>query len=690
MGGYDLVGDSFSTKNPPVPDNDPKDQNGFGTRMAGVLAAQKNRVQGFVGVAPGAQLLAYKITSNLRESRSDIVLAALHRAYDDGASIIVCSYTTLGGWAEEATAAAASQIVAKGIPVIAAAGETAGDATLLQLGAIASGDGVTAVTSFDNNQKYRFLFESSYTVNNQARSTAFTYGLAPSTIDFTRGDPVQGSLYATTLRSDVYDDACNPLPDDTPNLAGKIVLIREGGCFFRQKVENCNRKNGTNFIIYQTRPGPVETTDETSSVIGVITFDAGQNWVNLLNAGKNITVRVEPPRTAKITLDPTANAETGGSVIGGSWGPTAELALKPQFGAPGGWIVSTTPDGQYAILSDHFYSEGFVGQAASYVAGVYALIRQATGIKDPKRVENMLSSTAKAHTYLDFYNRTQPFLAPVPQQGAGLIQVHDAITSTLSVEPTSISFKDSDHLVSNTKFTLKNKGPVPVTYKLGTVSSKSVYAVYEETDEPYPPPFPDGTGSLKFGESQVRLAPGESRAVSIRVSEGQFARRDRLPVWSGFITINGTDASSATVPYIGMAGSLHNTPIYAANTSIYIQQRRKVFKENDTLTFPVQSVYKYNVRWSTQLPSPKVYLDLLSADTGKLIDSMPGFPQPWTPSGGVVSVWADGTTANGKPVPAGRYRFRSRALRVFGREDKKEDWDVVYGYGFYVAYDTSG
>lgn len=665
------------------------DQNGFGTRMAGVVAAQKNRIQGFIGVAPDAKLLAYKITGNLRESRSDIVLAALHRAYDDGATIIICSYSVLGGWPEIATAAAASQIVAKGVPVIAASGETINTAKLLEIGDIASGKGVTAVTSFDNNQKYKFLFGSSFTVDNQTKVTSFNYGLSQSALDFTRGDPIQLPLYATTLQPDIYDDACNPLPNSTPDLADKFVLIREGGCFFRQKVENCYRKNAKYFIIAQTRDGPIASDDDTGYVNAIVTKDIGQKWVDLLKAGKDVTVRIESPRTANVSLDPSPNDQTGGSAIGGSWGPTVELDLKPQFGAPGGWIVSTTPGGQYSILFDHYYSEGFVGQAASYAAGVFALVRQATGIKNPRRIENMLSSTAKAQAFLDFYNSTQPFLALVPQQGAGLIQAYDAIFSKLAVEPTSISFNDSDHTVTKTKITLTNKGSKPVTYKLGTVSTKSVYVVFEdEPNVPYPPPFPDATSSLTFGQSEVKLGPGESKDVSIRASEGKFDKRYRLPVWSGWITINGTDSSSATVPYIGMAGSLHKTPIYAANETIVIQQRRTVFKENDTISFPNDSHYKYYVRWSSQLPSPKVELDLLSADTGALIGAMPGYPAKFTPIGGDDYPFLNATTADGKVVPAGRYKFRVRSLRVFGREDKKEDWDILYGYPFYIAYDT--
>jgi hypothetical protein len=38
------------------------------------------------------------------------------------------------------------------------------------------------------------------------------------------------SIFATSNDTTIKDDACNPLPDSTPNLSGFLTLIRRGTC----------------------------------------------------------------------------------------------------------------------------------------------------------------------------------------------------------------------------------------------------------------------------------------------------------------------------------------------------------------------------------------------------------------------------------------------------------------------------
>jgi len=128
-GGYDFVHD----------DGDPVDNNGHGTHVAGIAAAD-----GFLhGVAPGAELLAYKVLNETGWGYASDVIAALERAVADGAGVINLS---LGG-AGTADDPLSQAAVDGGCVVVAAAGNSGPHAGTVQSPAVAPG--VIAVAAAD-------------------------------------------------------------------------------------------------------------------------------------------------------------------------------------------------------------------------------------------------------------------------------------------------------------------------------------------------------------------------------------------------------------------------------------------------------------------------------------------------------------------------------------------------------------
>ncbi|CEJ90698.1 hypothetical protein VHEMI06462 [[Torrubiella] hemipterigena] len=99
------------------------------------------------------------------------------------------------------------------------------------------------------------------------------------------------------------------------------------------------------------------------------------------------------------------------------------MVSKPQFGAPGGFVLSKFPNTPYAALSG-------TSMATPHMAAIMALIHQVRGAMPVGTIENLLSSTAKAQAFNDsksFYD----FLAPAVQQSAGIVQTFDAAYTTL-------------------------------------------------------------------------------------------------------------------------------------------------------------------------------------------------------------------------------------------------------------------
>ena len=108
-GGYDFYNN----------DPDPFDDHGHGTHVSGTLAAEANGV-GVVGVAPDADLYAYKVLGADGSGDYSFMIAALEQAVLDGVDVVNMS---LGGTVD--SVALHNEVIAAynaGIVLVAASG----------------------------------------------------------------------------------------------------------------------------------------------------------------------------------------------------------------------------------------------------------------------------------------------------------------------------------------------------------------------------------------------------------------------------------------------------------------------------------------------------------------------------------------------------------------------------------------
>ncbi len=115
-----------------------EDQNGHGTHVAGIIGARDNRI-GVVGVAPGARLWAVKVLGRSGSGSWSNVIAGLDWVARHSSTIRIANLS-LAGVADNAQPIreAVDNCVAKGIIVVAAAGNQANDSSLFIPAAFAS------------------------------------------------------------------------------------------------------------------------------------------------------------------------------------------------------------------------------------------------------------------------------------------------------------------------------------------------------------------------------------------------------------------------------------------------------------------------------------------------------------------------------------------------------------------------
>lgn len=176
---------------------------------------------------------------------------------------------------------------------------------------------------------------------------------------------------------------------------------------------------------------------------------------------------------AKITFTATPSQDTVNTQSGGivsafsSYGPTNELFDAVSFSAPGGSILSTVPLalGGINVLSG-------TSMATPLLSGAVALLlsaRKADNLS-PQQVRNLLGSTAKKTPT----TRGGSTLDTAVLQGAGLIQIADAVNSRTLLSPSVLLMNDTQHVVTSHSITITNKNAYSTQFTFSSRAGQGV------------------------------------------------------------------------------------------------------------------------------------------------------------------------------------------------------------------------
>lgn len=690
--GFDFVGDDYNAasddpaRHIPHPDPDPMDVNGHGTHVSGIVGASSASADGVTGVAPDVTFGAYKVFGTEGSTTADILIEAMEMAIEDGMDILNMSLGRAFSWPQYPTATASDALVAEGMVVVASAGNS-GASGVYSGGSPALGHDVIAVASADNT----FIRANSFSMGD-AQIPWIVLSGADSPPTAGESAPLQ----LVGNHGVVDEDGNRLVPGDATSLGcnasdfagftpGNVAVIMRAECTFALKHLNALNAGASGVLIYNNIPGLFAGggdfqpgawgvgTSDTAGLLVAGTIQASEDDVTLTFSDE----RIEAP-----------NPSGGLASSFTAYGHSPDLTLKPDVMAPGGLITSTYPiaSGSYATISG-------TSMSSPHVAGAVALLLEAHPDLEVGAVRDRLQNTATPSNWS--LNPGLGLLDHTYRQGAGMIQIDDAVLATTGLSPGKVSLGAGTGPHDAT-VTVSNWGDDDVTYSVSHVNA------LQTAGSTFTPGFFLAAAGYS-GPSSVTVEAGDSADVTFTITPPAAGLANHQ--FGGYVVLTdaGGDAPTLRVPYGGFAGE-YDMPVlgFITNTAGDVQAVDPVLARSvdfvlepagDDPTFRV--VDGDNPIVAAFLGHQAQYLEMIAHDPERDRSWVVHTEEYLTRSGGFVLddhylpfEW-DGQAPAGasqqtRPVPHGFYELEIRVLRALGDPDDPAHWESWSSGEFYV------
>lgn len=411
-GGYDLVD----------LDDDPMEtlpEEGIptlhGSHVAGIIAADGE----LKGVAPDAEVYAYRALGPGGMGTSVQVIAAMEQAVKDGMDVMNLSLGNAVNGPDYPTSKAVNKAVDLGVAVVIANGNSGPEHWTV--GAPATASKALAVGAASTREQLPYLYDGKTDKRILLKRLP---GSIPWNLDKT---------YPVTAES-VYSN----------QVSGKIVLIRRSGESLYEQARIAEQNGAVGVVAFHA-PEEVEEYMENSPEplsipIAQVSSDAGA-WLIQKQAAEPY-----PMETVYEEIDTKAATFSSRGPVTVNW------QIKPDVLAPGTNILSTIPGGYQALQG--------TSMAAPHAAGVIALMKEAHPDWPVEKIFSALKTTA---TRAEADDGTP--LAPIVQ-GMGNVNPKEAIgTGTIIYDPLlSFGKLDQDKNTAEIDITIENTTNNEQTY----------------------------------------------------------------------------------------------------------------------------------------------------------------------------------------------------------------------------------
>ncbi|CAO3565776.1 unnamed protein product [Mortierella alpina] len=683
--GWDFVGDNFDKTGVAVQDSDPRDTcNGHGTHVAGIIGADARKVgapQPFVGVAPEVTFGAYRIFSCAGSGSSDIIMQSMELAFNQGMNIINMSLGSGSAYRSTPIAVLADRLTARGLTVVASAGNDGADG-VWSVSNAGLGATSTSVASFDN-------IAGSYNY--------FAYGgaehpYAPSQNWGKAFDlPANATLVPVFEKDGSLSDGCLAASYAGQNVAGKVVLVLGDTtrCLSGGRGAAAKTAGAAGILVQSVPLGLNNLGGNPDFPMAAIESAAG---IELVAAHKKNPASAFTWSAAKKNF----RIEGGGAPSAfSSWGFDGDLHIKPDIAGPGGNILSTYPVnmGAYAV-------ESGTSMSSPYVAGAHALLFNAhKKVLRGQDARQILMNTAVPGRFASHKE-----LAPVAKQGAGLINVKNAIDVQTLFSPDKIELLDSVHFAGKSvEVRIKNVGKRSTVYTLSHEAAESAVSYRNGNSFPLTEPIIENDkATVKFSQNKVTVRAGQTIKIKVQFKEPSTGKAEEFPFYSGYIvaTPQGKNAVPVRIPYAGLKGDVAKVPISDTKFGV------PLLMVNNKKTGKLTTIPKgYKIDWTTETPvvfsrlgshTPEYSIRLFEAASGKQvgfvgtqygviatefgrtknIDSKTGKPAYRTFSWINGQVYADKNATVATTVPAGEYKVVVASQHKLSKGQYPADFEV--------------
>jgi len=411
VGGYNFIQDGEL----------PMDNNGHGTQVAGVLAADGQKK----GISPKAKILAYKVSEDGNAVSSDLIIKAIEKAIEDKADIINISLGV--NKTNNQIDSAVTKALEKGIFVVTAAGNDGpGFGTI---GSPGRNFGSVTVGATYNN------LTSSLVATLETNGKPYT--VIPMVGSSKLDEPIEGQI--------IFGGYGKEKDLTKVNVTDSILLVERGSdvegelLYFSMKEENSANAGAKALIVYNNEPGIFlgELIHEFVEPgyqprIPVVSIDREE--------GLEIKEIIQVENFASLHLFFNPDFVVHFS----SRGPVSPFYIKPDLVAPGAYINTTQNNAAYNFTSGTSY-------AAPHVSGAAALLIQKNPGIHHHEIKSLLLTTVEPVS--DAYG--QEF--SLNDAGAGRLNIARAFDATLVIQPPHFVLNmSSDDPIGEQDFELKS------------------------------------------------------------------------------------------------------------------------------------------------------------------------------------------------------------------------------------------